>query len=106
MNLYFGIDVASEKHNCCIIDEKEHVLLEFSFANDRVGFSQLLHCLNHPAIQKDTKRYIGLEATGVYGENLTESLRRNGFEVTTFNPLSVKKYLTATALRKNKDRQV
>ena len=102
MNLYFGIDVASEKHNCCIIDEKEHVLLEFSFTNDRVGFSQLLHCLNHPAIQKDTKRYIGLEATGVYGENLTVFLRRNGFEVTTFNPLSVKKQLTATTLRKTK----
>lgn len=102
MNLYYGIDVASEKHNCCIIDEKEHVLHEFSFSNDQAGFSQLLHYLNHPSIPNGVKRHIGLEATGVYGENLTEFLRRNGFEVTTFNPLSVKKQLTATTLRKTK----
>ena len=102
MNLYYGIDVASEKHNCCIIDEKEHILHEFSFSNDRVGFFQLLHYLNHPSIPDGVKRHIGLEATGVYGENLTEFLRRNGYEVTTFNPLSVKKQLTATTLRKTK----
>ena len=102
MNLYYGIDVASEKHNCCIIDEKEHVLHEFSFSNDQSGFSQLLHFLNHRSIPDSVKRHIGLEATGVYGENLTEFLRRNGFEVTTFNPLSVKKQLTATTLRKTK----
>ena len=102
MNLYYGIDVASEKHNCCIIDEKEHILYEFSFTNNQVGFSQLLHFLNHPSIPDGVKRHIGLEATGVYGENLTVFLRRNGFEVTTFNPLSVKKQLTATTLRKTK----
>ena len=102
MNLYYGIDVASEKHNCCIIDEKEHTLHEFSFTNNQVGFSQLLHFLNHPSIPDGVKRHIGLEATGVYGENLTVFLRRNGFEVTTFNPLSVKKQLTATTLRKTK----
>ena len=102
MDIYFGIDVASEKHNCCIIDSKEHVLTEFSFSNDQIGFSQLLHYLNHPSIPNGVKRHIGLEATGVYGENLTEFLRRNGFEVTTFNPLTVKKQLTATTLRKTK----
>ena len=102
MNLYYGIDVASEKHNCCVLDEKEHVMCEFSFTNDQTGFSKLLHYLNYPSIPEGTKKHIGLEATGVYGENLTEFLRRNGFEVTTFNPLTVKKQLTATTLRKTK----
>ena len=102
MNLYYGIDIASEKHNCCIIDEKEHVLHEFSFTNDQPGFSQLLHFLDHSGIPNGVKKHIGLEATGVYGENLTEFLRRNGFEATTLNPLSVKKQLTATTLRKTK----
>lgn len=102
MNIYFGIDVSSEKHNCCIIDDKEHVLHEFSFSNDKEGFSELLYYLNHPGIPKDVKKHIGLEATGVYGENLTDFLRRNGFEATTFNPLTVKKQLTATTLRKTK----
>ena len=102
MNLYYGIDVASQKHNCCVVDEKERVLYEFSFQNDKEGFSQLLYHLNHPTLPSNAKRNIGLEATGVYGENLTEFLRRNGYEVTTFNPLSVKKQLTATTLRKTK----
>lgn len=102
MNLYYGIDVASEKHNCCVLDEREHVMCEFSFTNDQTGFSNLLHYLNYPSIPEGTKKHIGLEATGVYGENLTEFLRRNGFEVTTFNPLTVKKQLTATTLRKTK----
>lgn len=102
MNLYYGIDVASQKHNCCVLDEKERVLYEFSFQNDKEGFSQLLYHLNHPTLPSNAKRNIGLEATGVYGENLTEFLRRNGYEVTTFNPLSVKKQLTATTLRKTK----
>ncbi|MBQ9747365.1 MAG: IS110 family transposase [Clostridia bacterium] len=102
MNLYYGIDVASQKHNCCVLDEKERVLYEFSFSNDQAGFSLLLYYLNHPSLPSHAKRNIGLEATGVYGENLTEFLRRNEYEVTTFNPLSVKKQLTATTLRKTK----
>ncbi len=102
MNLYVGIDVASEKHNCCMLDDKERILCEFSFSNNADGFSLLLGKLQHPAIPVGVKRHIGLEATGVYGENLTEFLRRNGFEVTTFNPLTVKKQLTATTLRKTK----
>ena len=102
MNLYYGIDVASEKHNCCIIDQKEHVLHEFSFSNDQYGFSQLLHYLNHPSIPDGVKKHIGLEATGVYGGKLTAFLRRNEFEVATFNPWTVKKQLTATTLRKTK----
>lgn len=102
MDLYIGIDIASQKHNCCILDGQEHVLLEFSFSNDQTGFDTLLHYLQYPSIPQGAKRHIGLEATGVYGENLTAFLRRNGFEVTTFNPLSVKKQLTATTLRKTK----
>lgn len=102
MDLYYGIDIASEKHNCCVVNKQEKVMLEFTFSNDQEGFDKLLHFLQFHAIPEGTKRHIGLEATGVYGENLTAFLRRNGFEVTTFNPLSVKKQLTATTLRKTK----
>ena len=102
MNLYIGIDVASEKHNCCMLDDQKHVLCEFSFANNMEGYGELLEKIQHPAIPENVKRHIGLEATGVYGENLTAFLRRNGYEVTTFNPLTVKKQLTATTLRKTK----
>ena len=102
MKFYFGIDVASEKHNCCIMDSKEQVVYEFEFSNTQAGFERLLSALNNSAYPDDCQKIIGLEATGIYSENLTNFLRRNGFEVTTLNPLSVKKQLSATTLRKTK----
>lgn len=99
-NLFVGIDVASDKHNCCIINQKLDLLTQFEFGNDREGFGRLLDTLR--SYEFSAKCNIGLEATGVYGENLTAFLRRNGYEATTFNPLSVKKQLSATTLRKTK----
>ena len=40
--IYVGIDVASDKHNVCIIDEKETVISEFAIANSRSGFEKSL----------------------------------------------------------------
>ena len=37
MNLYVGIDVASTKHNCCIMDDHERVIEEVAFTNDQAG---------------------------------------------------------------------
>lgn len=100
MDVYVGIDIAKDKHNCCIMDETQSILHEFVFLNSREGFDRLLS--NLMALSTPENSYIGLEATGVYGENLCAFLRRNGFELTTFNPLSVKKRLQATTLRKTK----
>ena len=58
--IYVGIDVASDKHNVCIIDAKETVLSEFVIANSRSGFELLL-----AAINSFDKVSIGLEATGI-----------------------------------------
>ena len=99
-NLFIGIDVASEKHSCCIINEKLEPLSQFEFSNDREGFDLLLNTIR--SFDSSLKRNIGLEATGVYGENFSSFLRRNGFKATTLNPLSVKKQLSATTLRKTK----
>ena len=99
-NLFIGIDVASEKHSCCIINEKLEPLSQFEFSNDREGFDLLLNTIR--SFDSSLIRNIGLEATGVYGENLSSFLRRNGFKATTLNPLSVKKQQSATTLRKTK----
>lgn len=99
-NLFIGIDVSSEKHNCCIINEKLEPLSQFEFSNDREGFNILLNSLRGFGLS--VKCNIGFEATGVYGENLSSFLRRNGYQATTLNPLSVKKQLSATTLRKTK----
>lgn len=98
--IYVGIDIASEKHDCCILNEKDEKLASFSFPNNKTGFEMLLHACQKNAPAAQTK--IGLESTGVYGDNLVAFLRRNGYETHTFNPLLIKKSIQATTLRKTK----
>ena len=95
--IYVGLDIAAEKHSCCILSEDKRIVKQFSFANNIEGFTKLLGFLSDPS---ETK--IGLESTGVYGNNLVEFLRRNGYMTHIFNPLLVKKGIQATTLRKTK----
>ena len=98
--IYVGIDIASEKHDCCILGEHNKKLESFSFSNTRDGFISLLVACKKYAEPEQTK--IGLESTGIYGDNLRDFLRRNGYEIRTFNPLLIKKSIQATTLRKTK----
>lgn len=98
--IYLGIDVASEKHDCCIMNQKKQVLSAFSFANSAEGFGTLLRKANQFGSPENIR--VGLEATGIYGTNLTEFLRRNGIQVTTLNPLLIKNSIKGTTLRKTK----
>lgn len=95
--LYVGIDVASQKHDCCIINQDGNIDT-FSFPNTRSGFEFLSSKLTESS--ENTR--IGLEATGIYGANLTAFLWRKGFNTTTFNPLHIKKLIEANTLRKTK----
>ena len=98
--IYVGIDVASQKHDCCILGQDGSVLFEnFTFTNDREGFGTLLRNIffcHDPDIK------IGLESTGHYSLNLTNFLTGSGLEVTSFNPLHVKLFRKAQTLRKTK----
>ena len=94
---YVGLDVASEKHDCCILDEKKKILQSFSISNSSSGFDSLFTAL---AELPSDETKIGLEATGIYSENLSVFLRRKGFDVSTINPLLIKKHQCATTLRK------
>lgn len=98
--IYVGIDIAAEKHTCCVLSEKSKVMQEFSFENTITGFEKLLTILQGMAIPSETK--IGLESTGVYGNTLCAFLRRNGFEIQIFNALLIKKSIQSTTLRKTK----
>ena len=39
---YVGLDVASEKHDCCILNEKKKVLQSFSISNSSIGFNYII----------------------------------------------------------------
>ena len=98
---FVGIDVSSAKHDCCILDGSRKMIRSFMIPNSRVGFSALSATLTELAAPENIK--IGLEATGIYGDNLARFLRRKGFNVCTINPLLCKKHQSATTLRKTKN---
>ena len=98
---FVGIDVSSVKHDCCILDGSRKMIRSFMILNSREGFSALSATLTELAAPENIK--IGLEATGIYGDNLACFLRRKGFNVCTINPLLCKKHQSATTLRKTKN---
>ena len=98
---FVGIDVSSAKHDCCILDSSRKTIRSFMILNNREGFSGLSAVLTELAAPENIK--IGLEATGIYGDNLANFLRRKGFNVCTINPLLCKKHQSATTLRKTKN---
>lgn len=98
---FVGIDVSSAKHDCCILDGSRKMIRSFSILNNREGFSTLSATLTELATPENIK--IGLEATGIYGDNLARFLRCKGFNVCTINPLLCKKHQSATTLRKTKN---
>ena len=97
---FVGIDVSLEKHDCCILDQSLRLVNAFTICNNRSGFDSLAAILADLACSDDVK--IGLEATGIYGNNLVNFLRRKGYGVSIINPLLSKKHLSATTLRKTK----
>ena len=100
--LYIGIDIASKKHDCCVMGAGGEVLTPvFTFKNDSEGYDILLKTIRSHC--KDfSKVNIGLEATGHYGNNLISFLRTKGFSPVIFNPLQVELYRKAGTLRKTK----
>lgn len=101
--LYVGIDVAKNKHNLAVIDEKGNILEKnFRFENSYTGFQELqtrLSCLTEPF---NDSIHIALEDTGHYAYNLIKFLRKLGYIVFTYNALLIKEFAKAQSLRKTK----
>jgi len=102
--LFVGIDVAKNKHDCCILDSDGVVHFDnFQILNSAQGFSTLFTniCGCVPQIESHNVQ-IGLESTGIYGSNLENFLFSKGFSVVIFNPLSTNLYRKSQTLRKTK----
>jgi transposase len=63
-----GIDVAKDKHDCCILNEEGEKLASFEFANERAGFETLLSAISSFDAPENAR--IGLESTGHYSINI------------------------------------
>jgi len=98
--IFVGIDVAKDKHDCCILSAEGEKLAQFTFANDRAGFECLLVAIAAHEELENAK--IGLESTGHYSTNIQNYLLQKRLCVKVFNPLQVSLVRKAETLRKTK----
>mgnify|MGYP000467570310 CR=1 FL=1 len=72
-----GIDVAKDKHDCCILDSDGTIRADcITIPNNMDGFKQLLQTIRD-CTKKLDKIKVGLEATGHYSYNILGFLLDN-----------------------------
>lgn len=95
---YLGIDVSKANSRFVLIDnDGERFAKAFSLPNDTLNFNELLSHLNDLKISPNDL-LIGLEATGIWWENLYSFLSEKKFKVILLNPHQTNKF--REALRK------
>ncbi len=104
--IYVGIDVAKDKHDCCILDSDGEMLMPvFTFKNDSDGFSDFYSRLSSACMDKVNIK-VGLEATGHYSFDLLASLLDKGLPTYVINPLHTNLFRKGLSLRKTKTDKV
>ena len=104
--IYVGIDVAKDKHDCCILDDEGRKMYPiFTITNDKVGFDELFSRIEEVTTDKAEIK-VGLEATGHYSNNLLAALVDKGFPTVVINPLHTNLYRKGLSLRKTKTDKV
>ena len=104
--IYIGIDVAKDKHDCCIIGSDAELLCPvFTIPNNRDGFNELFIKMYEMTDDK-SKIKVGLEATGHYSYNILGSLIDEGLTTYVINPLHTNLFRKGQSLRKTKTDKV
>lgn len=88
--IYVGIDVASEKHDICIMSEEGTIYgKKFQIQNSRDEYKKLLSSIKEAKkLFKDSKVSIGIESTGVYSSTILNYLSTiENVEVIFINPV-------------------
>ena len=104
--IYVGIDVAKDKHDCCILGPDGEILFSpFTIQNSLTGYDELYEKIW--SLTSDlTEIKVGLEATGHYHLNLLRSLIDNGLPSFVINPLHTNLFRKGQSLRKTKTDKV
>lgn len=103
---YVGIDVAKDKHVCCILGSDGEILFSpFTIPNTSYGLDELYEKIG--SLTDDVSEIkVGLEATGHYHLNLLHSLLDNGLPSFVINPLHTNLFRKGQSLRKTKTDKV
>ena len=100
---FVGIDVAKNSHFASVINSDCEVIVKpFKFSNDETGFDLLFDCISKFNI---SDVLIGLEATGIYGDNLINFLFNKGFAIGRINPIQTDS-LRSSNIRKTKNDKI
>ena len=104
--IYVGIDIAKDKHDCCILDANGKMISKvFTISNNKEGFDALFQKIS--SVSDDFSQIkIGLEATGHYSYNLLGFLLDKGLPTFVINPLHTNLYRKSLSLRKTKTDKV
>jgi transposase len=104
---YVGIDTAKDFHVITIIDENEIKVFRkaLKVTNCATGFSKFTAKLE--SVSTNVSNFlIGLEATGIYGENLQEFLKSKAYLVKLLNPFQTTRYREQITLKKVKNDEI
>jgi len=99
---YVGIDIAKSFHVACVLDKEDKVLKSsLKFNNDEEGFENILLTLN--SIDDRSNFIIGMEATGIFFENIYLYLKEKGFNVILLNPYQTNRFREMDTMKKVKN---
>ena len=93
-----GVDVAKRSLDVALIGEKK--AFKKSFDNTKAGHRALLRWCQSKA---NSPLFVGMEATGRYGESLADYLHAQSIKVSVINPLQVKLYAKLRFARNKND---
>ena len=97
MSAIVGIDIAKDKFDVCLLDGIGQAE-QATFANSKSGINKLHRWLKQ---QGDKSAQVCLEATGIYGDLVAETLHSRNYQVSVVNPARIKAY-AASQMRRNK----
>lgn len=101
--IFIGIDIAKSTHFASAVNSDGEVLVEpFKFFNNEEGFQKFIDTFSNYDI---SSCLVGLESTGIYGDNLTSFLFDKGFKIGRINPIQTDS-LRASNIRKTKNDKV
>ena len=102
MHYFVGIDIAKSFHVAYVVNQDDKTIKSsFKFNNDEDGFSKLLLLLN--SIDEVSTFTIGMEATGIFFENLYIYLKEKEFNVILLNPYQTNRFREMDTMKKVKN---
>jgi transposase len=100
---YLGIDVSKARSRYVILDnDGEKAAKPFTLDNNQQAFTQLLERLKELNLQPDGL-LVGIEATGIWWENLYCFMTEHKFKVIVLNPHQTNKFREALRLKAKTD---